>query len=167
VSQWFKHILVVLLALVAGGCAGMPDFQRMQNTMDAMAYSTGLMAANMPHMVHSTTRMAAVAERAERRSYTMIDDLQKGRGSMERSVQNYVQSFLDNDRAMISNLKAIAKELGELRQSIRQSGASVQPDAEQPRVNARLQARLDQLETRLAEMSAQIAERNKKIPQKQ
>lgn len=165
-ARLVKQMTAVLLSFVAAGCAGMPDFARMQNTMDAMAYSTGLMAANMPHMVHSTARMAAVAEKMERRSTGMIADLQKGRGSMERSVQNYVQSFLDNDRAMINSLKGITKELSELRQSIRQPGASGPPDADQTRINARLQARLDQLEAQLSEISTQIAERNKKVPQK-
>lgn len=157
-------ILVMLTVALTSGCAGMPDFQRMQGTMDTMAYYTGIMASNMPTMTQSTARMAAVAERMERNSNGLIAKLESKGNTMERAVQNYAQSFLDNDRALIKSLKGIRKELGELKQSIKSPARGAGGDREQDRINARLQAKLNQLEGQLATISAQIANREKMAP---
>ncbi|MDQ7781266.1 MAG: hypothetical protein RDU20_00210 [Desulfomonilaceae bacterium] len=139
----------------------MPDFGRMQATMDRMAYSTGLMASNMPHMANSTSRMAAVAERMERKSDTMLSNLEDRGSAMERTVQNYAQSFLDNDRALINSLKDISREIGDLKQAIGQSRGSALGDQSDGRINARLQAKLNRLEAQLSAISSKVDDRNR------
>jgi len=136
----------------------------MQATMDRMAYSTGVMASNMPCMANSTARMAGVAERMERRSDRMLSDFQDRGSSIERTVQNYAQSFLDNDRALIKSLKDIRQEIGDLKQSIGRSPGRARGESSDERINARLQAKLNRLEAQLAAISSKIDERNRKTP---
>ncbi len=157
-----KITLSVLALACISGCAGMPDFARMQATMDSMAHSTSVMASNIPFMAHSTARMAAAAERMERRSNSMISNLQDRGSAMERTVQNYAQSFLDNDRALIKSLKEIRQEIGDLKQTIGQSRGSARGEPSDDRTNARLQAKLNRLEAQLAAISSKIDDRNRK-----
>lgn len=154
--------LLVLTLACFSGCAGMPDFARMQATMDSMAYSTSVMASNMPCMANSTARMAAVAERMERKSNRMISDFESKGTSMERTVQNYAQSFLDNDRALIKSLKDIRQEIGDLKQTIGRSRGSAQGESADERTSARMQAKLNQLEAQLTAISAKIDDRKRK-----
>jgi len=154
--------LLVLTFACISGCAGMPDFTRMQATMDRMAYSTGVMASNIPYMSNSTARMAAVAERMERRSDRMISNFENKGSSMERTVQNYAQSFLDNDRALINSLKDIRQEIGNLKQTFGKSPGSTRGESSDEHVSARLQAKLNRLEAQLAAISSKIDDRNRK-----
>lgn len=156
--------LVTLVIACGSGCASLPDFGRMQATMDRMACATGVMASNMPYMTHNTARMAAVAERMERRSNSMISDLEHRGSSIERTVQNYAQSFLDNDRALIKNLKGIREEIGELKESIGKARGSARGGPTDSRINAQLHAKLNRLEAQLSSISSQISERNRKVP---
>lgn len=143
-------------------CSRLPDFTRMQDTMDRMAYSTSVMAANMPYMTQSTARMAAVAERMDSRSGQMISELQDRGTNMERNVQLYAQSFLDNDKALIKALKDIRQELGELKTNLKTGGGPTSQGSDQSRTTERLQAKLNQLEAQLAAISTQMAKRNGK-----
>ncbi|MFH1115264.1 MAG: hypothetical protein V1792_15245 [Pseudomonadota bacterium] len=155
-----RILLPVLVMVCVSGCASLPDFGRMQATMDSMAHSTGVMACNMPYMANSTARMAAVAERMEGKSNSMISDLQSRGSSMERTVQNYAQSFLDNDRALINGLKDIRREIGDLKQTIGRSRGSAQGSPDDERISAQLQAKLNRLESQLAAISSKVDQRN-------
>ncbi len=157
-----RILLPALVLVCVSGCASLPDFGRMQATMDRMAYSTGVMACNMPYMANSTARMAAVAERMERKSNGMISDLQNRGSSMERTVQNYAQSFLDNDRALVKGLKDIRREIGDLKQTIGRGRGSAQSNPVDERTNAQLQAKLNRLEAQLAAISSKIDQRNQR-----
>ena len=124
-----------------------------------MAYYTGMMASNMPYMAQSTARMAAMAERMESRSDKLLSEL-RGRGNaMERNVQLYAQSFLDNDQALIKSLNGIRKEIRDLRTNLKSGGGPVSRSTGEPGANERLQAKLNHLETQLAAISAQMSRR--------
>lgn len=152
---------MVLLVTLLCSCSRLPDFSRMQDTMDRMAYYTGMMATNMPYMAQSTARMAAMAERMETRSDNLLSEL-RGRGNtMERNVQLYAQSFLDNDQALIKALNGIRKEIRELKTNLKAGTGPVSGGTGQPSANERIQSKLSQLEEQLAAISAKM---NKRIP---
>jgi hypothetical protein len=145
--------------LLISGCASLPDVNRLQNNMDAMVHYMGVMATSMPVMVNSTARMAETAERMEHKSDALLNELQKKGGSAERIVQNYSQALLDNERAMINNLKGIRGELGELKQSL--TAAARTPRSEdQERVNAQIMARLGSLDNRLSALTLRMEKIN-------
>lgn len=154
---WF--LLGSASLLLVSGCASMPDVNRIQNNMDAMTHYMGVMANTMPMMVNSTARMAETAERMERKSDSLLNDLQKKGGTAERTIQNYSQALLDNERAMINNLKGIRGELGELRQALSSSAAAPR-SADQERVNTQLMNRLSTLETRLSSLASKMEQMN-------
>lgn len=118
-----------------------------------MVHYMGVMASNMPHMTYNTSRMADAAERMEQKSNGMLRNLQKKGPEVERTIQNYSQSFLDNDRAMIKSLKGINTEIRDLKKSL--GGSASVPDQE--RINARTQAKLSELEAKLDALSRQLA----------
>lgn len=149
----------MLVVGLLSSCSRLPDLNRMQDTMDRMAHYTGVMASNMPYMAQSTARMAAVAERMEGRSGKMISELQSRGDAVERTFQNYAQSFIDNDRALIKTLKDIRQEIGELRMQLKPSG-SASSAVDQSRNNEKLQEKLTQLESQLTAISRQMAQRN-------
>jgi len=125
--------------------------------MDQMVYYMGVMAANMPHMAYSTSRMADAAGRMEQKSNGMLKNLQKKGPEMERTIQNYSQSFLDNDRAMIKSLKGINTELKELKTSLGGGEGRRGGTTDQDRINARTQAKLNELEAKLRALSNQLS----------
>jgi len=147
--------------MVSAGCAAMPDFNRIQSSMDQMAYYTGIMAQNMPCLTWSTTRMADSVERMERRTQAIVADLQ-GRGkTVESAVASYGQAFLDNDRAVIKNLNGIQQELGQLRQTLRSVPPSgLESPQDQSRLNATIQSKLADLETKLNTIASQLSKTN-------
>jgi hypothetical protein len=152
----------LVLMTVLCSCSRLPDFTRMQDSMDRMAYSTAVMAANMPYMTQSTSRMAAVAERMDSKSDRMLSDLQSRGTSVERNVQLYAQSFLDSDKAIIQALKGIRQELAELKTSLKHGGGPTSRGSGQSHTTERLQSKLNRLEAQLAAISTQIAKRNEK-----
>ena len=148
-------ILMVAGIAMLSGCASLPDVNRIQGNMDAMVHYMGVMASNMPVMSYSTSRMAALAEKMDRKSDSLMNDIQKKGGSAERAIQNYSQAVLDNERGVIKNLKAIKDELGEIRHSLGAPGA--QPESrDQSRINAELQSRLTTLEAKLRDLSTKV-----------
>lgn len=159
VIEVFKRIVIVAGALIAAGCASLPDFNRIQGTMDRMAYYTGVMACNMPLMTSSMSRMVEVIERMERRTDSIVADLQKQGKTMEATVQNFGQSFLDSDKAMIRNVKGIQEELAELRKTLRTPLPHAGPGAskDQDELNAKIQAKLSDLDAKLTALGSQVA----------
>ncbi len=146
--------------ILLGGCGGL---NKMQGNMDQMVHYMGIMASGMPVMVNSTARMANTAERMQQKTDGLITDLQSRGGHAERAIQNYSQAMLDNERAVIKNLQGIKEELSELKQSLRPAGARAEgPD--QARVNAALQAKLNELENKLAAVSSKLEKLDKKSP---
>lgn len=154
-SERLIKLLVAASVLLACGCSRLPDLNRMQHNMDTMVQYMGVMASGMPVMVNSTARMAATAERMERKSDGLLADLQQKGGNVERAVQNYSQAFLDSDRAAIKNLQGIKMELGELKQTLRQLPPTSETQ-DQPRVNAAVQNRLSDIEARLAAITSKL-----------
>jgi len=124
-----------------------------------MVHYMGVMASSMPVMVNSTARMAETAERMERKSDALLDSLQKKGGSAERTIQNYSQALLDNERAMINNLKGIRGELGELKLSLG-TAARDPRGADQERVNAQVMSKLSSLENRLSTLATRMEQMN-------
>ena len=147
--------LAVAGLAVLSGCASLPDVNRIQGNMDAMVHYMGIMASNMPVMSYSTSRMADLAAKMDRKSDSLLGEIQKKGGSAERAIQNYSQAVLDNDRGVIKNLKAIKDELGDIRKSLGAPGAQ-QESADQSRINAELQSRLTTLEAKLRDLSAKV-----------
>lgn len=142
------------------GCASLPDFDRIQSNMDRMVYYMGVMSSNMPLMVHSTARMANNADRMQSQVDGFIASLQGTRKTGERVIQNYSQALLDNDRAVIQNLKGIRHELGDIKETIRSRGPVKGED--QAAINRNLNARLQELEARIRAISAKLEAREKK-----
>ncbi len=152
-----KQIVIIACVVWVSGCSALPNMQRIQGNMDQMVYYMGVMASSMPHMTYNTSRMADAAERMEQKSNGMLKNLQKKGPEMERTIQNYSQSFLDNDRAMIKSLKGINTEIRELKKSLgggndRKGGAT-----DQERINALTQAKLTELEAKLQALSKQLS----------
>lgn len=162
-----KHLstipLVACLFLIAG-CASLPDFDRIQGNMDRMVYYMGVMSSNMPLMVHSTQRMADNADRMKYQVDGFISHLQGAKKNGERVVQNYAQALLDNDRAVIRNLKGIRQELGDIKETMRSRGPVREED--QAAINRNLHARLQELDAQLKAISSRIqaAEKNARGP---
>jgi len=150
-----KMVLVAAILLLGAGCSRLPDFGRLQNTMDRMAYNTSIMAANMPCMAQNTGRMANTAERMQAKVDGMLDNLGEDRKSAETAVQNYSQAFIDGDRAMIKALKRIRKELSELSRTVGERDGKAAP-AREPRTEKELQARLERIEARLKALSSKL-----------
>jgi hypothetical protein len=127
--------------------------------MDQMLYHMGVMSSSMPVMVNSTQRMAAMAERMERKTDRMLMDMnEKGEGA-ERAVQNYAQAFVDNDRAVLKTLRGIKDELGHMRNSMASAGGSdraVRPAADTE--TRMLKQRISTLEEKLARIARKLDE---------
>jgi len=165
-----KMQALALLSLWAlAGCASMPDLNRLQSNMDQMVQYMGIMATSMPIMVNSTARMADSADRMEKKADGMIAQLTKRAegtvtelrsksASAERAIQNYTQAILDNERAMIKNLQGIRTELKELKLGLGKAGDPA-ADAAQARINAALQAKLNDLDERLKTLSTLYKQR--------
>jgi hypothetical protein len=151
-----KMLLMVSL-LFTFGCASLPDVNRIQGNMDAMVHYMGIMAGSMPVMVNSTSRMADTAERMQQKSDALLASIEKKGGTAERAIQNYSQAVLDNERGVISSLKGIRQELGDLKHGLppSASGASVGPK-DQDKINEALQARLGALEARLTAIASKM-----------
>lgn len=158
-----RHALVIVSLMVLGGCAALPDVNKIQGNMDQMVYYMGVMASGMPAMANSTARMASMAERMQQKTDGLIANLQSRGGSAERAIQNYSQAMLDNERAVIKNLQGIRQELSELKLGLRPAGAPAEGQ-DQRLVNANLQAKLIELEEKLAAVSSKLEKLDKKSP---
>lgn len=145
-------LIIVLLAGALSGC-GLSTINRMQNSMEQMTYYMGVVASSMPQMAFSTKRMADTAEGLQRKSEGMMNDFQKKGVSTERAVQNYAQTFIDNDRAIIKNLQGIKEELSNLKQPPAQARSSEPPQKNQERINSAILERLGRLESQLQAIS--------------
>jgi len=148
--------LIAVCLLLASGCAGMPDLKRMQGNMDAMVYYMGSTA-------DSTRRMADNADRMQARVGQMVAGLEKKGQSAERAVQNYLQAFVDNDRASIAQLKNISQELSMVKGALRKPAEVPGPDDAKRReeLNGKLrtlQERLDAITARLDQMEKRSRE---------
>jgi hypothetical protein len=154
-TRILKQALIVSSLFLTVSCAGLPDLKRMQGNMDQMVQYMGVMASCMPHMVNSTTRMAAMAERMQGKTDALLANLEKKGGGAERAIQNYSQAVLDNERAVIKTLQGIRQELGELKHSLRPAGGSATGN-DQARANVALQNKLNDLEARLSAVTAKL-----------
>jgi uncharacterized protein YceK len=145
-------ILVLACLCLFSGCSSM---NRMICAMESTAASANAMAAYMPLMAQSTARMADNADRAIPKLERMGAGVEKKSAAVESNIQNYAQSFIDNDRLLIRNLKGIREELQNLRTAIpRARGRSAQSDADP--TNAKLLKKVNDLEARLRQLSARL-----------
>lgn len=153
-------MLIVASLFLVASCAALPDVRRIQGNMDQMVQYMGVMAACMPHMANSTSRMAAMAETMQSKTDALLANFEKKGTSAERAIQNYSQAVLDNERAVIKSLQGIRQELGDLRQSFRPAGGPVE-GRDQARTNAALQSKLNDIEAKLADVVAKMEKLNK------
>lgn len=151
-------VWVLGLLFLFTGCS---HIERMQCAMDRMAGSTEIIASVMPVMGGSTARMAYNSDLMIQRIDRLVSDLERKGKTAERSVENYAQSFVDADRATITNLKGIREELKQLR-SI--TAAPSAPPPAKPEVDPAVQARLRELEARLNALAYKIDGMEKKRP---
>jgi hypothetical protein len=163
VTRSLKQALVMVSLIALGGCAALPDVNKIQGNMDQMVHYMGVMASGMPVMVNSTARMANMAEQMQKKTDGLIADLQTRGGTAERAIQNYSQAVLDNERGVIKNLQGIRQELGEIKHGLRPAGGQGEGQ-EQRQVNAALQAKLIELEDKLAAVSSKLEKLDKKSP---
>ncbi|MFH0822238.1 MAG: hypothetical protein V2B18_05760 [Pseudomonadota bacterium] len=158
VSANWKKLLVLAGIVATSGCASLPDMNRIQSNMDNMVGYMGVMATNMPAMAYSTQRMADNADEMKRKADGMLKSLELRGQTAEKAVQNYLQAFIDNDRAVVKSLQGIRDELVEIKGSLRpgepKKVGRVQSD--QSNINKDLQARIGQLEERLQALAAQV-----------
>lgn len=151
-------IIILSVSVIAiSGCASLPDFGRLQGNMDQMLYHMGVMSSSMPAMVNSTQRMAAMAERMERKTDVMIADMNnKGEGA-ERAVQNYAQAFVDNDRAVLKTLRGIKDELGHMRNNmVSASGSNRAVSQSQGAESRMMKQRISMLEQKLESIAQKL-----------
>ncbi len=143
---------------VLSGCASLPDFGRLQGNMDQMLYHMGVMSSSMPAMVNSTQRMAAMAERMERKTDVMIADMNSKGAGAERAVQNYAQAFVDNDRAVLKTLRGIKDELGHMRNNMASpAGANRATNQSQGAESRMLKQRVSMLEEKLQRIADKLS----------
>jgi hypothetical protein len=107
--------------------------------------------------------MADNADRMQGQVGQMVAALEKKGQSAERAVQNYLQAFVDNDRASIAQLKNISQELSMVRGALRKPAEVPAPDDAKRReeLNGKLRAlqeRLDTITTRLDQMEKRSRE---------
>jgi len=160
-----KFLTTVALGclLILGGCAALPDMNRLQNNMDRMVHNMGIMASSMPIMVDSTRRMADNADRMATKADKLITQFPKDKKALERAVQNYSQAFIDNDKARLTALRAIRQELSALKEALSKGGGPVKgPD--QSGADRGLSASLRDVEARLEAITARVREIEKKVP---
>jgi len=127
--------------------------------MERMADNTSVIASVMPTMGGSTARMAYNSDVMIGKIDRMIADLERKGKTAERSVENYAQTFVDGDRAVINNLKGIREELKQLRPV---TGPPSGPSPAKPEADGALQARLRDLEARLNALAGKIEEMGKR-----
>lgn len=109
----------------------------------------------MPQLTHHTGRLANSTERIEGKTDRMLTDVQKKGASAERAIQNYSQTFIDNDVAVVKNLQGIRQEIAELKQG--RLGAGARSDnKDQAGINASINDRISRLEAQIAALSAKI-----------
>ncbi|MCA1961772.1 MAG: hypothetical protein LDL33_13370 [Desulfomonile sp.] len=144
--------LLIVYFFLFSGCS---SIERMQCAMERMADNTSVIASVMPTMGWGTARMAYNSDVMIQKIDRMIADLERKGKTVERSVENYAQTFVDSDRAVISNLKGIREELKQLRPiPVPPSG----PPPTKPEADAALQARFRDLEARLNALARKIEE---------
>lgn len=141
--------------------ASCSHIERMQCAMDRMAGNTAVIASVMPVMSGSAARMAYNSDLMIQKIDRMVADLERKGKTAERSIENYSQTFIDSDRAVIGNLKGIREELKQLR-SITGPPASLPPS--KPEADAGVQARLRDLEVRMNSLIQKIDEMEKRRP---
>lgn len=145
---------MIFCMVALGGCAN--PLNRLQGSMDQMTYYMGMMAASMPQLTHQTGRLANSTERIEGRTDRLLNDVQKKGASAERALQNYSQTFIDNDVAVVKNLQGIRQEIAELKQGRLGSGASRSDNQDQAGINASINDRISRLEAQIAALNAKI-----------
>jgi phage shock protein A len=150
--KYLKIVAVFACMFFLGGCGSLT---RLQNNMEQMTYYMGMMASSMPQLNQHTGRMANSAERLEARTNQLVEDFQKKGTSAERAVQNYTQTFIDNDKAIAKNLLGIKQEISELKQGqLTPSGRQDSPD--QVKINASISERISRLEAQIAALNAKL-----------
>ncbi|MFH0957786.1 MAG: hypothetical protein V1897_03700 [Pseudomonadota bacterium] len=154
---YFKIFLsVTLLTIPLSGCVGLSSITRMGNNMDQMSYYMGVMASAMPQMAFSTKRMADTAEGLQRKSDGIVSEFQKKGVSTEKAVQNYAQTFIDNDRAIIKNLQGIKEELAQLKQTQPLTKIPNAPSQNQEKMNSAILERISKLEAQIQALSSKM-----------
>jgi hypothetical protein len=128
----------------------------MGNNLDQMCYYMGVMASSMPQMAFSTKRMADTAEGLQQKSDGIINEFQKKGVSTERAVQNYAQTFIDNDRAIIKNLQGIKQELAQLKQVQPQDRISGDHSKNNDKLNSAILERITKLEAQVQALGSKV-----------
>jgi len=155
--KYFRLFLsVTLFTLPLSGCVGLSSISRMGSNMEQMSYYMSVMASSMPQMAFSTKRMADTAEGLQRKSDGIINEFQKKGVSTEKAAQNYAQTFIDNDRAIIKNLHGIKDELAQLKQTQPQTKLSSAPSENQEKLNSVILERITRLEAQIQALSSKI-----------
>ncbi len=163
--KYFRILLsVTLLTLPLSGCVGLSSISRMGNNMEQMCYYMGVMASSMPQMAFSTKRMADTAEGLQRKSDGIINEFQKKGVSTEKAVQNYAQTFIDNDKAIIKNLHGIKEELAQLKQAQPQTKISGAPPENQEKLNSVFLEKIAKLEAQIQALNSKIGGQTNKGP---
>ncbi len=154
ITRLLKTFLCMVISIpLLPGCA---SISRMQSNMDQMTYYMGVMASAMPQMAFSTKRMADTADSLQQKSDGMMSEFHKKGVSTERAVQNYAQTFIDSDRAVIKNLQGIKEELAQLKQPYTSTKSSDTISKNQERVNATLLERIGKIETQIQALSSKV-----------
>ncbi len=143
------------------GCSGLPDFRKLDFYSDQMVHSASVMAGHMPIMRDSMRRMADNTDRMAAKSAGSRGKIMDQLDSKERSLRNYMQAYVDGDRAIIKALRDIQHELSELKQAFRtaekQGHAATASSTDKD-----LQARAQDVQTRLDSLLEQIEKMEKK-----
>ncbi len=161
--RFIKAVTIPGCVFLMWGCAALPDMNRIQNNMDQMVYNMGVMASTMPYMADNTRRMADNADRMAQRAEKFMTQLPEEKKALERTVQNYSQAFLDNDKARLGALRAIRQELSELKEA-QSKGRGPAKSLDQSPADKSFQNSVGELEARVEALSAKIRELERKAP---
>lgn len=84
--------------------------------------------------------------------------------STEKAVQNYAQTFIDNDRAIIKNLHGIKEELAQLKQAQPQTKISGAPSENQEKLNSVFLEKIAKLEAQIQALNSKTGGQTTKSP---
>lgn len=144
------------MILLTGSLSGCASITRMQNSMEQMTYYMGVVASSMPQMAFSTKRMADTADGLQHKSDGIMSEFQKKGAVTEKAVQNYAQTFIDNERAVIKNLQGIKQELADLKQTQPKIGPGELSSKNQEKINAAIMERVGKLEAQIQTLVSKL-----------
>ena len=146
--------LIAALVFAVSGCGTLPKLKKAEYNMGRMAANMGMMAQNMPQMAYTAHHMADTSDYLRGQMKSAQSDLTGKAKNSEKNTQKYLQAYVNNDRDMIKNLKAIHNELSNIKGAVNNTSKKV--DSDPSSENLKLLSQLKDLETKLEAAAARL-----------